>query len=129
MVQVDIYIFTQQKKKELVKFLQKDVVSLAYLVDIFGRLNELNLSLQGQDKTIINFIDALPAFQAKLKLWERKMTLGRTGISTLNEFLEDNEDMRLNDDVKSKIINNLQYLRCEFAKYFPRHNKRLFGIC
>ena len=69
--------FVQQKKEDLVEFLHEDVVSLAYLVDIFSRLNELNLSLQGQDKTIVNFIDALSAFQAKLELWERKMTMAK----------------------------------------------------
>jgi len=109
----------QQKKEDLVKFLHEDV-SLAYLVDIFSRLNELNLSLQGQAKTIINFIDALSAFQAKLELWERKMTKGQLGMfPTLNEFIEDTEDMRLDGDVKLKIINNLQSLRSEFTKYFP----------
>ena len=43
------------------KFLQEDVVSLAY--DIFGRLNGLKFSLQRRDKTIISFIDLLSAFQ------------------------------------------------------------------
>ena len=112
--------FVQQKKEDLVKFLYENVVSLAYIVDIFSRLNELNLSLQGHDKTIINFIDALSAFQAKLGLWERKMTMGQIGMfPTLNEFIEDAEDMRLDDDVKSQMINNLLSLRSEFAKYFP----------
>ena len=112
--------FTQQKTEELVKFLQDDVVSLAYLVDIFGRMNELNLSLQGKDKTIINFIDVLSAFQAKLQLWERKMAIDKIGMfPTLNELLEDTEDVWLDDNVKSQIINNLQSLRSEFAKYFP----------
>jgi len=106
-------------KEELVNVLQEDVVSLAYLMDIFGRLNELTLSLQGYDKTI-NFIDVLSAFQAKLELWERKMTTSRTGMfPTLNELLEDTEDVRLNDNIKSKIINNLYSLRGEFANYFP----------
>jgi len=31
------------------------VVSLVHHVDIFGRLKELNTSLQGKDKTIIDF--------------------------------------------------------------------------
>ena len=76
--------------------------------------------MQGQDKTIVNFIDALSAFQAKLGLWEKKMTMGQMGMfPTLNEFIEDAEDMRLDDDVKSQIINNLLSLRSEFAKYFP----------
>ena len=56
-----IDFFTQQRKEKLVKFLPGDVISLAHLVDIFGRLNELNLSLQGHDITIINFIDILSA--------------------------------------------------------------------
>ena len=112
--------FVQQKKEDLVKFLNEDVVSLAYLVDIFSRLNELNLSLQGHDKTIVNFIDPLSAFQAKLELWERKMTMGEMAMfPTLNEFIEDAEDMRIDDDIKSQIINNLLSLRSEFAKYFP----------
>ena len=38
---------------------------------------------------------------------------------TLNEFIEDAEDMRIDDDVKSQIINNLLSLRSKFAKYFP----------
>ena len=71
--------FVQQKKEDLVKFLHEDVVSLAYLVDIFSRLNELNLSLQGQDKTIVNFIDALSAFQAKLGTQEKKNDNGLNG--------------------------------------------------
>ena len=111
--------FVQQKKGDQVTFLHEDVLSLAYLVDIFGRLNELNLSLQGHDKTIINFIDVLSAFQAKLEFWERKMTMGRMEMfPTLNEFLEDAEDIQLHDDFKSKIINSLTSLRSEFAKYF-----------
>ena len=86
--------FVQQKKEDLIKFFHEDVVSLAYLVDIFIRLNEINLSLQGQDKTIVNFIDALSAFQAKLGLWERKMTMGQMEMfPTLNEFIDDAEDM------------------------------------
>ena len=44
--------FVQQKKEDLVKFLHEDVVSLAYLADIFSRLNELNLSLQGKTKQL-----------------------------------------------------------------------------
>ena len=47
------------------------------------------------------------------------MTMGQMGMfPTLNEFIEDAEDMRLDDDVESQIINNLLSLRSEFAKYF-----------
>ena len=111
--------FVQQKKEDLVEYLHEDVVSLAYLVDIFSRLNELNLSLQGQDKTIVNFIDALSAFQAKLELWERKMTMGQMGMfPTLNEFIEDAEDMRL-DNMSNRRLSTIFYL-------FPLNLQNIF---
>ena len=37
---------------------------------------------------------------------------------TLNEFLEDTEDARHDDNIKSKVIDELQFLRFELAKHF-----------
>jgi len=76
--------------------------------------------MQGHDKTIINFIDIFLAFQVKLELRERKVILDRSGMfPTFNEFLEDTKDVQLDGNIKLKIINNLQYLCCGFAKCFP----------
>ena len=92
---------------------------LAYLVDIFGRLNELNISLHGHLKTIISFVDVVSAFRAKRELYHREMTIGKTGMfPTLNQFLDNTEDVRLDDNLKTKVINNFQSACCEFAKYF-----------
>ena len=44
------------------------LLDLAFLVDITGMLNELNLDLQGKDKTIVDMISAVTAFKQKLKL-------------------------------------------------------------
>ena len=41
---------------------------LAYLAEIFGHLNEINLSIQRPDTTIIDAMERLQAFQAKLPL-------------------------------------------------------------
>ena len=38
---------------------------LAYLADIFNHLNEVKLSIQGPDLTIIDVTERLQAFQAK----------------------------------------------------------------
>ena len=46
--------FVQRKKEGLIKFLQHKVISLACLVDIFGKLNEY-LSLQVQAKQLSIF--------------------------------------------------------------------------
>ena len=42
---------------------------MLYLVDIFERLNLLNLSLQGKDSNIVDFSDKLSAFQALIDHW------------------------------------------------------------
>ncbi|XP_067949723.1 protein FAM200A-like [Watersipora subatra] len=42
---------------------------LAFLVDICGHLNDLNLKLQGKNKTIINTLPAVQAFFHKLELF------------------------------------------------------------
>ena len=52
------------KKLSDSQWLQK----LAYLSDIFSRLNLLNLSLQGRFHTVIGFMDKLRTFNMKLNL-------------------------------------------------------------
>ena len=46
--------------------------------------------------------------------------MGNIGIfSILNEFLEETDDMYLDDNTKLQIISHLYYLHKEFLKYFP----------
>lgn len=45
---------------------------LAYLVDIFSRLNELNLELQGTDTPVLHMYDRVSGFMKKNYLWRRK---------------------------------------------------------
>ena len=47
----------------------KDMSDLAFLVDICCHLNDLNLKLQGKNKTIINTLPAVQAFSHKLELF------------------------------------------------------------
>ena len=53
---------------------------LAYLADIFGRLNKLNLKLQGTELNLITFKDTLRGFIAKLQNWRRKVDLGNIAM-------------------------------------------------
>uniref|UniRef100_A0A671KL09 HAT C-terminal dimerisation domain-containing protein n=1 Tax=Sinocyclocheilus anshuiensis TaxID=1608454 RepID=A0A671KL09_9TELE len=45
---------------------------LAYLADIFSRLNELNLELQGTDTSVLHMYDRVSSFMKKIDLWRRK---------------------------------------------------------
>jgi hypothetical protein len=43
--------------------------TLAYLSDVFSKLYELNLSLQGNSLTVLNAHDKIKGFERKLGLW------------------------------------------------------------
>jgi hypothetical protein len=45
------------------------VAKLAYLLDIFCHLNELNRKMQGKDETIFSTTDKIEGFRGKLKLF------------------------------------------------------------
>ncbi len=47
------------------------LMKLAYLSDIFVKLNELNLQLQGRDKHLPHLADKTSAFTRKLEMWGR----------------------------------------------------------
>lgn len=49
------------------------ILTLAYLADIFGALNELNFQMQEGGKNVIEAEEYLSAFQRKLKLWWHRL--------------------------------------------------------
>jgi hypothetical protein len=71
----EVSFFLQEKENPLLKHVErKDFVHrLAYLADIFNYMNELNLSIQGSEFTIMNTIEILQAFLAKLSIWKKKV--------------------------------------------------------
>jgi hypothetical protein len=49
------------------------IMNLAYLADIFKKLNDLNLSLQGKVVTAFEASDKVQAFKKKIKFWAESM--------------------------------------------------------
>ncbi|XP_046975180.1 protein FAM200B-like [Vanessa cardui] len=49
------------------------IIKLAYLCDIFNKLNDLNKSLQGNNTHILQLADKITGFQKKLLFWKRKL--------------------------------------------------------
>ncbi|XP_042338408.1 SCAN domain-containing protein 3-like [Plectropomus leopardus] len=51
--------------------------NVAFLTDIFGHLNQLNMQLQGRDKTIVDLVEKLELFTKKLELFQSDISSGR----------------------------------------------------
>ncbi|KAI6659464.1 Protein ZBED8-like [Oopsacas minuta] len=90
-----------------------------YLVDIFDRINVLNLSLQGKEKYMFDLSDKLKAFQMKIHNWRRKIDSGNVcKFERLSEYFDYN-DIVLDNNSKTIISEHLTALGEEFSHYYP----------
>ena len=68
-----LLFFDEMNHKVFSEYLKSEfwISGLAYLVDIFQHLNNLNRSMQGKNENILTSTDKLSAFQKKLSIWKR----------------------------------------------------------
>lgn len=68
------------------------LMKLAYLSDMFAKLNQLTLQLQGEDKHLPHLADQVNSFVRKLEMWHRKLEQGNAGsFENLTNFSEINK--------------------------------------
>ena len=93
------------------------LLQLAYLVDSFSLLNNLNLQLQGKDAIIIDFIDKIKGFINKVGNWSRKVKLGNTDmLETVSEVLAESSCPA---ELCNDIVEHLNSLASNLKHYFP----------
>ena len=90
---------------------------LAYLSDIFSRMNDLSVSMQGKNINILKCYEVLNAFKEKLHLWCRRVKRGNlANFRSLEEVTD--EDESLIPSVREEIMNHLEILSKSFDGYF-----------
>ena len=95
------------------------LMRLAYLADIFGKLNELNSSLQGRNITPFVVADKINATIKKLRFMLSDVEqLKVTAFQSLQTFLTENE-LRLHPDMVEDIKKHCSQLISNFQTYFP----------
>ena len=120
----EIKTFVNKKSKPQFEALFGDknqLHKLAYLVDIFAILDELNLSLQGPNATCLDLSEKIRAFQLKLQLWQKKLDESRIYMfSNSSAFFEEND---IEQETRNKTIlsvrEHLKILEEEISRYFP----------
>ena len=94
------------------EFVQK----LAYLSDIFEAFNIVNLSLQGRNGIIVDFVSKLRCFHSKIRkldLWKRNTENSQLGMFKCLSSLK----MKLS--FSEEIASHLASLKEELVQYFP----------
>ncbi|XP_063302509.1 zinc finger BED domain-containing protein 5-like [Pelobates fuscus] len=98
---------------------EKFVLKLTYLADIFSKLNELNLYLQGMDGSDIFAVhDKIRGFTKKISLWERNIKHQNYDcFETFATFIIENQ-VTPADDLILVILAHLDSLKKSFDNYF-----------
>ena len=97
----------------------KWLCKLAYLADIFGYLNGLNLSLQGKAVTMFHVHSKIEATIRKLEVWDRRVVQNNyESFDILCEFLNKDE-RQIPTSVEGAIREHLQTLKRQLREYFP----------
>ena len=113
----ELLLFFQQKDHDFQNDLEDEefIVRLAYLSDIFEVFNHLNLSFQGQNCTVVDFVSKLGAFIRKLDLWRKNVENKRYDMFKFLSALE----VEISDDFSREITQHLSLLTAALQHYFP----------
>jgi zinc finger BED domain-containing protein 5/7/8/9 len=111
-------VFSVDKLREFFASLHF-LADLAYLCDIFSRLNELNLNNQGDAVSIFETHSKVLAMKRKLQFYALKLRSNDlTTFPTLKDYLNV-QKITLAAESKTKYSSHLIGLRENFYKYFP----------
>ena len=91
-----------------------ELLMISAFVDIFHSLNTLILKIQGKEKNIIQNMDLISAFVEKLANWKRKAQNGN--FAMFNNLFNIS---KINDELKTNVVQHLKELESEFKHYFP----------
>ena len=120
----ELAMFLSEQKHERFAVLTNSswLMRLAYITDIFSKLNEVSLSLQGKSITVFSVKYKISALSQKLEFWINCIENNNVScFSTLSDFLIEN-DCLLNEDIRLDIVKHLRALYDNLQKYFPASN-------
>ena len=119
----EIEIFLREKGSDLADYFGDSVfvARLAYISDIFGHFNALNVSLQGSGLTIVEAAERINSLGEKLRLWSNRMEKGSfVNFPELVQILADND---AENDLSSMLVidikGHLKSLSDSLDGYFP----------
>lgn len=115
----EIEIFLTERKCELAAFFQNDLwlSKLCYLSDIFAKLNDLNLSLQGKNCDIFTSNDKIESFIKKINIWKSRVEKNSFEMfSSVDNFVI--EKIHCKTFIAKTIVDHLKALEIQFRTYF-----------
>ena len=95
------------------------MTKLADLVDMFPKLNTLNTSLQGKNKSIVGLKDGIEGLTAPLSLWPSQLAAGECEMFPVLSAYQHIMAVPLSDSGKHKILEHMSVLQENIQQDFP----------
>lgn len=95
------------------------LLKLAYMADIFEKLNILNMSLQKKDANILQWTEKVKGFVKKLSLFESAIEMDNFELfPNLNTITKESELNAIPSTEKTCFLSHVKILKSRFAEYF-----------
>ncbi|XP_030298054.1 zinc finger BED domain-containing protein 5-like [Sparus aurata] len=115
----EICIFLEEEGSDFAQKFKcnKFLMKLAYLSDMFLKLNEVNLQMQGKNTHLPHLADKITSFIRKLEMWQQRVKNGNIdSFENLKSFIEVN---KLQNTVIPCMEAHFSALQKHFQRYFP----------
>lgn len=126
----EVHVFLMESNFELRDRLIDELwlTTLAYLTDIFNRLNDLNLSLQGKSNNRFSVNDKIKAFIKKCDMMKNSVSnKDLQSFTNLENFVVEHE-IKIKDDLIFNIKQHCQMLIDSFKEYFDEDYAQFLWI-
>ncbi|XP_066482086.1 SCAN domain-containing protein 3-like [Tiliqua scincoides] len=102
------------------KFIDTDfLIKLAFLSDLFEKLNALSKSLQGRNTNIFQLLNKVSELKKKVILWKKNVNKGDyKSFPSLDQFLQANE-MALKEELRTVFVLYFSQLHLHLENFFP----------
>lgn len=113
-----MHFLEEKQQSDLANMIGDDcfMAKVCYLADIFSELNNLNLSLQGDNKCSIDLYEKLCAFHGKIILWKRRVS--NENLVMFNKLNNILREKNVNCTFKDGILSHLTAMDTALEKYF-----------
>jgi hypothetical protein len=121
----ELQLFFKDNNRIFLTFLkiQKWLLKLVYLADIYQYLRTLNTSMQGSKENILTFTDKLPALKNKTQVWKKHLLCGNIEMLPLLLQIQDQSDYK---EVISLITSHLESLTDSLSQCFPSMSSEMY---
>lgn len=128
----EVLIFLTEQNSNLADYFYDNLwlLKLCYLADIFDKINDMNLSMQGVCVNMFMLKNKLEAFVKKILIWKNRVESGSLEMFPFtDEYIISNNISKKDTPITKIIVNHLKDMEVHMHRYFPNDIDTQQWIC